>query len=70
MSKTQGKSFALKVGSKGEIFPPKEVTKHRDHITIRKIYSIEELLKKKPKVEISYHAWKEFKSKLSEEAEK
>ena len=84
MTELKEKSFVLKIGSKGEIFPPKEIreklgliknqpillTQYKDTLIIRRIYSIEELLKKPAKVEISYHAWKLFKKKLSQEAEK
>ena len=71
----------LKIGSKGEIFPPKEIRKklglepnqpiilyvHNDQLIIRKIHSLEEVLKSPPKVKISYHAWKQFKEELSKE---
>lgn len=76
--------YILKVGSKGEIFPPKEIRKklglkpdqpismtiQDDKLIIKKIYSIEEILKTPPKTKISYHAWKEFKKDLSEDLEK
>ncbi len=78
------KQVVLKVGSKGEIFPPKEIreklglepnqpiilTVQKDNLIIRKLYSIEEILKTPPKVRISYHAWKQFKQELNEEFEK
>ena len=74
----------LKIGSKGEIFPPKEIreklglkpnqpilmTVHQDKLIIRKLHSIEEILRTPSKLKISYHAWKRFKEKLSEEYEK
>ncbi|MBD3341643.1 MAG: hypothetical protein GF353_21240 [Candidatus Lokiarchaeota archaeon] len=74
----------LKIGSKGEIFPPKDIREklgfepdqpiilyiHNDQLIIRKIHSLEEILKTPPKVKISYHAWKQFKEELSEELEK
>lgn len=74
----------LKIGSKGEIFPPKELREklglepgqpillyiHNDQLIIRKIHSLEELLESPPKVKISYHAWKQFKDELSEDYEK
>ena len=74
----------LKIGSKGEIFPPKDIRDklglepdqpiimyvHNDQLIIRKVYSLKELLKTPPKVKISYHAWKHFKKELSEEYEK
>ncbi len=76
--------MVFKVGSKGEIFPPKEIRKklglkpnqpilmtvHGDKLIIRKIHNIEEILKTPPKVKISYHAWKQFKEQLSEDYEK
>jgi AbrB family looped-hinge helix DNA binding protein len=76
--------YILKVGSKGEIFPPKEIRKklglkpdqpismtvQNDKLIIKKIYSIEEILKTPPKTKISYHAWKQFKKDLSEDLEK
>ena len=76
--------IVLKIGSKGEIFPPKEIreklglvpnqtiilTVQQDKLIIRKLYSIEDILKTPPKVKISYHAWKQFKQQLSEEYEK
>ena len=74
----------LKIGSKGEIFPPKDIRKklgfdpdqpiimyvHNDQLIIRKIHSLEEVIKSPPKVQISYHAWKKFKDDLSGELEK
>ncbi|TFF63653.1 MAG: AbrB/MazE/SpoVT family DNA-binding domain-containing protein [Promethearchaeota archaeon] len=76
-------SVVLKIGSKGEIFPPKKIREtlglkpgdpimlyiQNDNLIVRKIHSIEEILQKPPKVKISYHAWKEFKDELSEEYE-
>jgi len=73
----------LKIGSKGEIFPPKAIREklglkpdqpillslHNDNLIIRKLYSIEEILKTPPKIKISYHAWKQFKEQLNEEYE-
>ncbi|MGQ4874011.1 MAG: AbrB/MazE/SpoVT family DNA-binding domain-containing protein [Promethearchaeia archaeon] len=78
------KKTISKVGSKGEIFPPKEIRQQLglnpnqpiimdvqgDKLIIRKLHSIEEILSTPTKVKISYHAWKQFKKKLSEEAEK
>lgn len=72
------------MGSKGEIFPPKEIRKKLGlnpdqpismtfqdaKLIIKKIYSIEEILKTPPKTKISYHAWKQFKKDLSEDLEK
>jgi len=77
------KEHILKIGSKGEIFPPKEVreelgleknqpiilTIHNNLLIIRKLYSIEELLAQPTKVTISMHAWKQFRKQLSKDAE-
>ena len=76
--------IVLKIGSKGEIFTPKEIreklglkpnqsilmTVHQDKLIIRKLHSIEEILKTPSKFKISYHAWKQFKEQLSEEYER
>lgn len=76
--------IVLKIGSKGEIFTPKEIRKklglepnqlilmtvHQDKLIIRKLHSIEDILKTPSKVKISYHAWKQFKEQLSEEYER
>ena len=73
----------LKIGSKGEIFPPKEIRKrlgfepnqpilvyiHHDQLIVRKIHSIEEILNSPPKIKISYHALKQFKEELGEDYE-
>ncbi len=74
----------LKIGSKGEIFPPKKIreklgltpnqpilmTVHRDKLIIRKLHSIDNILSTPSKVKISYHAWKQFKEDLTEEIER
>ena len=76
--------IVLKIGSKGEIFTPKKIRKklglepnqsilmtvHQDKLIIRKLNSIEDILKTSSKVKISYHAWKQFKEQLSEEYER
>ena len=76
-------SMILKIGSKGEIFPPKAIREklgfepdqpillfiHEDQLIVRKLHSIEELLNSPPKTRISYHAWKQFKEELLEEYE-
>ena len=81
---TTVEKFVMKVGSKGEIFPPKEIrqklgltpnqpillTVHEDKLIIRKIHSLENILSTPPKVKISYHAWKQFKDELAEEVER
>ena len=81
---TSTDKIILKIGSKGEIFPPKDLREklgfepdqpiilyiHNDQLIIRKVHSLEELLKSPPKIKISYHAWKQFKDELSEEYER
>lgn len=76
-------TMILKVGSKGEIFPPKIIREklgfepnqpillyvHQDQLIVRKIHSIEEILNVSPKTRISYHAWKQFKEEFTEEYE-
>ncbi len=76
-------TIVLKIGSKGEIFPPKEIRKklglephqpillyiHQDQLIVRKIHSIEEILNAPTKTKISYHAWKQFKEELTEDYE-
>ncbi|MBD3353148.1 MAG: hypothetical protein GF364_16825 [Candidatus Lokiarchaeota archaeon] len=76
--------FLLKIGSKGEIFPPKELreklglhkdqpillTLQGDKLIIRKVDSLEEILSNPSKVTISSHAWKQFRKTLSEDAER
>lgn len=81
---TSTDKIILKIGSKGEIFPPKDIRErlglepdqpimlyiHKDQLIIRKIHSLKEILSSPPKVKISYHAWKQFKEELSKEYEK
>ena len=76
-------TMILKIGSKGEIFPPKIIREklgfepnqpiilfvHQDQLIVRKIYTIEEILNVPPKTKISYHAWKQFKEELIEDYE-
>lgn len=76
-------TIVLKIGSKGEIFPPKKVRErlgfepnqpillyiHQDQLIVRKLHSIEEILNTPPKTKISYHAWKQFKDELTEDYE-
>lgn len=64
----------IKIGSKGEIFPPKElreslglqpdvpviIFQYQDTLIVRKIFSLEEILQKEPKIHISYHALKQI----------
>lgn len=80
---TNTDTMILKIGSKGEIFPPKAIREklgfepdqpillfiHEDQLIVRKLHSIEEILKSPPKIKISYHAWKQFKDDLREEYE-
>lgn len=75
--------FVLKVGSKGEIFPPKEIREklglksnqpiilsvHNDMLIVRKLKSTEEILQEPAKVTISYHAFKQFRKELSDNFE-
>ncbi len=74
----------LKVGSKGEIFPPKDIREklglvsnqpiilsvHQDKLIIRKLDSIEKILETPTKISISYHALKQFRKTLGENFEK
>jgi len=83
MTATTLKEQILKIGSKGEIFPPKEIREYlgltqnqpiimsiqEDKLIIRKLHSLEKILAEPPKVTISYHAWKEFRNTLSEDLE-
>lgn len=76
-------TIILKIGSKGEIFPPKIIREklgfkpnqpiilfvHQDQLIVRKLYSIEEILNVPPKTKISYHAWKQFKKDFIKEYE-
>ena len=80
---TNTDNMILKIGSKGEIFPPKAIREklgfepdqpillfiHKDQLIVRKLHSIEEILNSPPKTKISYHAWKQFKEDLREEYE-
>ena len=84
MATTTIKEQILKIGSKGEIFPPKEIREYlgltqnqpiimsiqEDKLIIRKLHSLESILAEPPKVTISYHAWKEFRKSLGEDLEK
>jgi len=77
------KEHVMKIGSKGEIFPPKEIreilglekdkpiilTIQNDLLIIRKLNTVEELLGDPPKVTISKHAWKQFRKEFSKDAE-
>ena len=66
--------YVLKIGSKGEIFPPKEVRDylefHKDQSILMKVYpnrliiqkldSLDDILTAPAKVKISYHALKQL----------
>lgn len=81
---TSTDKMVLKIGSKGEIFPPKDIREklglepdqpillyvHNDQLIIRKVHSLDAILKTPPKIKISYHAWKQFKKELAEDYEK
>ena len=70
----------LKVGSKGEIFPPKEIREYlgltsdqtiivsvvNNKLIIRKVYSFQEILERPAKVKISREAWKQLKKEENE----
>ncbi|MHA1681284.1 MAG: AbrB/MazE/SpoVT family DNA-binding domain-containing protein [Promethearchaeota archaeon] len=83
MIEDQGKTYILKIGSKGEIFPPKEVREslglekgqkillrvEGEQLLVRKVHSVEEILKGPVKVVISAHAMKDMRAFLSKELE-
>ena len=70
--------YILKIGSKGEIFPPKEVREflgfnkdqpilmkvYPNRIIVQKIDSLEEILSKPSNVQISYHVFKKMESEF------
>ena len=70
--------YILKIGSKGEIFPPKEVREslgltsnqpilvkvYNNRMIIQKLESVDEILNKPAKAKISYHALKQLKSEF------
>jgi len=70
--------YVLKIGSKGEIFPPKEVREKlgltKDQTIIMKVYpnrlmvqkleSLEEILSKPTEAKISYHVLKNMESEF------
>ncbi|TFG18894.1 MAG: AbrB/MazE/SpoVT family DNA-binding domain-containing protein [Promethearchaeota archaeon] len=72
------KQYILKIGSKGEIFPPKEVRDllgfnkdqsiimkvYSNRIIVQKIDSLEEILSKPTDVKISYHVLKNMESEF------
>ncbi|RLI11833.1 AbrB/MazE/SpoVT family DNA-binding domain-containing protein [Candidatus Bathyarchaeota archaeon] len=72
-----------RVGSKGELFPPKRVREalglkphmkviyrvERGRLVVEPIPSLEDVLKEQPAVEITPEEFYEFRKKLSREAE-
>lgn len=72
------KQYILKIGSKGEIFPPKEVRDllgfnkdqsiimkvYSNRIIVQKIDSLKEILSKPTDVKISYHVLKNMESEF------
>ena len=72
-----------KVGSKGELFPPKEIREKiglikgqrvlyrivKGRLVVEKIATAEELLEEPAKVTITFEEFKEHRRKLSREAE-
>ncbi|MHA1520721.1 MAG: AbrB/MazE/SpoVT family DNA-binding domain-containing protein [Promethearchaeota archaeon] len=70
--------YIIKVGSKGEIFPPKEVREYlgfqanqtlilkvyRNRLILEKFIALEEILKEPSTAKISYHALKQIKSEF------
>ena len=84
MAITKSKERIIKIGSKGEIFPPKElrdsldlhpnqpiiIYQDKNSLIIRKLTSLEEILKQDPKITISYHAWKQLDHGINEDLEK
>jgi bifunctional DNA-binding transcriptional regulator/antitoxin component of YhaV-PrlF toxin-antitoxin module len=84
MATTKSKEFVIKIGSKGEIFPPKElrqslglesnqpiiIYQDKNTLSIRKLTSLDEILQHEPKITISYHAWKQLDQEINEDLEK
>jgi len=72
------KQYVLKIGSKGEIFPPKEVREYlgftknqpilmkvyHNRVIVQKIDSLEEILSKPSKIQVSYHVLKKIESEF------
>jgi AbrB family looped-hinge helix DNA binding protein len=81
MGITLPKEQVVKIGSKGEIFPPKEIRDYlgltsdqsvilsvvNDKLIIRKVLSYQEILDRPAKVKISKQAWKQLNEEFSEE---
>lgn len=73
-----------KVGSKGELFPPKKIREKiglkegqrvlyrivQGKLVVEKIETVEEILEKPAKVTITFEEFKEDRRKLSKDAEK
>jgi AbrB family looped-hinge helix DNA binding protein len=84
MVATNPKEQIIKVGSKGEIFPPKEIRQslglepnqpiiiyqYKNTLIVRRLTSLEEILEQDPKITISYHAWKQLDQDINEDLEK
>lgn len=72
------KQYILKIGSKGEIFPPKEVREqlglnknqsilmkvYSNRLIVQKVDSLEEILSKPTDIKISYHVFKNMESEF------
>ncbi len=81
MGLTTPKEQVVKIGSKGEIFPPKEIREYlgfsknqsvilsivQDKLIVRKVSSFQEILDRPAKVKISKQAWKKLKEEFNEE---
>jgi bifunctional DNA-binding transcriptional regulator/antitoxin component of YhaV-PrlF toxin-antitoxin module len=75
------KERVVKIGSKGEIFPPKEIRDFlgfsvdqsvilsvvQNKLIVRKVLSYQEILDRPAKVKISKQAWKQLKEEFEEE---
>jgi AbrB family looped-hinge helix DNA binding protein len=84
MTIAKSKEQIIKIGSKGEIFPPKEIRQslglepnqpiiiyqYKNTLIVRKLTSLEEILEQEPKITISYHAWKQLDQEINEDLEK
>lgn len=81
MGITPIKEKVVKIGSKGEIFPPKEIREYLgltsnqsvilsvvgNKLIIRKVFSYQEILDRPAKIKITKQAWKQLKAELNEE---
>ncbi len=73
--------FVIKIGTNGEIIPPKQIRDKLgliadamaigyvdgDSLIIRKLDSVDDILSKEPKVKISSQAFKELRVELGDE---